>query len=80
VDVSLVVFEVECDIRLMQDVIGEILLDDAPFISQADNEITYTYMGVNLHDVPQYRPISDLYHRFRLYARFFRKPGPKATG
>jgi ABC-type glucose/galactose transport system permease subunit len=79
-DVSLVVFEVEGYIRQMQGVIGKILLYDMPFISQADNEIIYTRIGINFHDVPQYRPISDLHHRFRLYARFFGKPGSKSTG
>src|SRR6185312_9751360 len=52
VDLHLVVVHVKGDVSGVEEVVGEVLLDDVPLIAAADDEIVDAVAGVDLHDVP----------------------------
>jgi hypothetical protein len=74
-----VIAHIECYVRYMQVVVGEVLLDHVPLVAAADNEIVIALRRIDLHDVPQDRSPSDLDHRFRLDRGFFGQPCAQST-
>jgi hypothetical protein len=75
-----VLSEVEGHIGLMQEVIGEILLDRITLVTKADHEIGDAMLGISFEDMPEDRLASNLDHRFRADGRFFADPGAHAPG
>jgi hypothetical protein len=65
-----VVSNVKGDFRHVQEIVGKVPLDDAAFVTAADNEVIHPVSGVNLHYVPEDRAATDLDHRFRHEMRF----------
>jgi hypothetical protein len=43
---------VECDVRLMQEIIREVLLDHVALVAEADDELADAEGGIQFHDVP----------------------------
>src|SRR5215471_15827341 len=74
-----VAHEVDRDISPMQVIVGEIFLDHIALVTEADNEVCDAVVRVKLHDVPQYRSVSDLDHRLWADTGFFRQPGAHAA-
>ena len=58
-------------IRLMEKIVSEVFLDAISLISQADDEVVETKMGIGLHDMPENWLLTDFNHRFRLQVGFF---------
>src|ERR1700685_265002 len=49
-------------IRMMQKEIHEIFFDHVSLVTEAHDEIAKTVVRVNFHNMPKYRPPSDLDH------------------
>ena len=47
--------EIVCNVRGVQEVVREVLLDDVLLVACADDELVKTVVAVQLHDVPQNR-------------------------
>src|SRR6185369_229865 len=75
-----VLFEINGDVRRVQEVIGEILLDQITLVSKADDEIVYPVKRIGLHDVPEYRLPADFHHWLRAYRCLFAQPCAETTG
>ena len=72
VDLHVIVnIHVEGDIAGMQEVIGEIFLDQIALIATADDEFIDAEVAVDLEDVPEDRLAAYLHHRFGLELGFF---------
>src|SRR5688572_27415549 len=56
--------DVERHIGHVQVVIGKVLLEHVTLVAAADDEVTQTMTGIDLHDVPQDGPPADFNHRF----------------
>ena len=69
-----VVLHVERDIRHVQEIVREILLDQITAVPKAHHEVVYPVPGINLHDVPEDRLAAYLDHRLRAQVRFFADP------
>jgi hypothetical protein len=67
-------------VRHVEEVIGEIFLDDVAFVPAADHEIVDAVVCVDLHDVPQDRPPADLDHRLGAHGGFFTEARAEAAG
>ena len=80
VDDHVVAAHVERDVGHMQEVVGEILLDDIALIAAADHEVVDAVRGVDLQDVPQDRTAADLDHRLGAQAGFLGKPRAESAG
>src|SRR5262249_4587715 len=72
--------EVDRHVRRVEEVVGEILLDDVTFVAEAHDEIVEAVRRVSLHDVPENRLSADLHHGLGAHGRFFRKAGPESAG
>lgn len=75
-----VVGHVEGDVRHVQEVVGEVFLDDIAFVAEADDEVVDPMCGIKLHHVPKNRPSADLDHRLGPQMAFLTDPGAVATG
>src|SRR6185369_1465427 len=71
---------VERDVRHVQEVVGEVLLDDVALVAAADDEVVDAAGRVDLQDVPEDRPAADLDHRLGLEVGLLRKPAAEAAG
>ena len=64
--------ELEGDIRVEQQVVGEVRLDVGALVAEAEHELAQAVRRVELHHVPEQWPAADLDHRlgaeFRLFA------------
>jgi len=49
------------------------------FISQAENKFSKPIMGIDLHDMPQNGPVTDLNHGFGFKLGLFPEPGSKTS-
>ena len=47
----------------MRVVVEEVSLDDVAAVAERTDEVTEAVVGVDLHDVPEHRPVADLDHR-----------------
>ena len=79
VDLHLVVAEVEGYVRIMQEVVREILLDNVLLVAGQDDEIVVAVARVVLHDVPEDRHLPDLDHRLRTEMRLLGNTGSETT-
>ena len=66
-----IVGHIKSDVGHVQEIIGEVLLDDVTLITAANHEIVDAMCGVYLHDVPQNRFAPDFNHRFGREVGFF---------
>ena len=64
----------------MEEIIGEIFLDQVALIAQANDEIIDPRGAVNLHDVPQDRHSADLDHRLRPHICLLRETRAEPAG
>ena len=80
VDVHAVVRHVEGDVGHVQEVVGEVFLDDVALVAQADDEFADPVGRVDLHDVPQDRLAADLDHRLGADRGFFTEACAEAAG
>ena len=55
----------------MQEVVGEVLLDDVALVATANDKIIYAMGGIQLHDVPQDWSAADFDHWLGLEIGFF---------
>ena len=77
----LVVVHVEGDVGGVQEVVGEVLLDDVALVAAADDEVVDAVLRVDLEDVPEDGAAADLDHRLGAEARSLhemRVPRPPA--
>jgi hypothetical protein len=63
----------------MQEVVGEIFLDDVALVAAADDEVIDAMLGIDLQDVPENRPAAYLDHRLGPDNRLFRKARAEAA-
>src|SRR5260370_37388429 len=70
---------VEGHIGGMEEVVGEVLLDDVALVSAADDEVIDAVLGINLQNVPQNGPAANLDHRLGTNYRFFRETRAEAA-
>ena len=61
---AVIVLQGDGEVVVHRLVVEEIVLDDVPFVAEAEDELAQAVMGEDLHDVPQDRPAPDLHHRF----------------
>jgi hypothetical protein len=54
--------KIDADIRHVEGVIEEILLDHVPLVPKAHDELVDPVLGIDLHDVPEDRFAADLHH------------------
>jgi len=72
--------EVERDVAGLEEVAGEVLLDQVALVAQADHELVDPVDRVELHHVPEHRAAPDLDHRLGLDGRLFGEAGAETTG
>ena len=75
-----VVAHVEGHVGHVQEVVGEVLLDDVALVAQADHEVAEAVVAVRLHDVPQDRPLADLHHGLGPGGGLFGQAGAETAG
>ena len=63
----------------MNKIISKPFLNDMLLIPRADDKLVDSIRGIDLHDMPEDRHFTDLYHRFRLKGGFFGNAGSKTT-
>ena len=68
------------DIGHVQEVVGEIFLDDIALVAAADHEVVDAVRRVDLHDVPEDRLAADLDHRLGLQIALFGNASAKPAG
>jgi len=79
-DLHFVVGDVERDIGGVEEIIGEVFLDDVALVAQTDHEIVDAVGAVELHDVPEDRLAADLDHGLGFYRGFLGNPRAHTTG
>jgi Flp pilus assembly protein TadD len=77
VNLHAVMRHVERHIRHVQEVVGEIFLDDITLVAQADDEFIDTMGRVGFEYVPEYRLAADLHHGLGLDLGFFAQARPQ---
>ena len=80
VHLHLVRRDVERDVRHVQEVVREVLLDDVAAVAEADHEVVDAGLGVDLHDVPEIGlpPISIIGFGLSVDSSLIRVPRPPA--
>src|ERR1019366_944127 len=56
--------EANSEVTIHGFIVQEVILDHVAAISEAENELAHSVVGVHLHDVPQDGTAPDLHHRF----------------
>src|SRR5437899_8356711 len=69
----LIAMHIKGHIGGMEEVVGEVLLDDVTLVSATDDEVVDTVLRVNLQNVPENRTPANLHHRLGTNYRFFRE-------
>jgi hypothetical protein len=72
--------KVQSDVAHMQEIVGEVLLDEVALVAEAHHEFLHPVRGIQLHDVPQDGPAAYLDHGLGPGHRLFAQPGPEAAG
>ena len=67
---DVIVLQVDGDFGDVQKIIGKIFFDHVAFISEADDEVVDSVVGIYFHDVPENRFAADLDHRFGVSCSF----------
>jgi hypothetical protein len=80
VDFHDVLAHVKGDVGHVQEVVGEVFLDDIAFVAAADDKVVDSNLGLGLHDTPKNRLPADFDHRFWTDRDFFGDSGTEATG
>lgn len=70
---------VERDIRHVQEIVGEVFLDEVSLIAAADHEIMDPMGRIHFHDMPQDRLATDLDHGLRPEMGFFGNSGSETS-
>lgn len=76
----LVVGDVEGDVGGVQEVVGEVLLDDVALVTEADDKVVYSLLGVELEDVPKDGLAADLDHGLGAERGFFTETRTETAG
>ena len=76
----LVAGDVEGDVGGVQEVVGEVLLDDVALVSQADDEVVDALLRVELEDVPEDGLAADLDHGLGADGGFFTETRAETAG
>ena len=71
---------IESDVRHVQGVVREELLDHVALVAKADDEIVDAVGAVHFHDVPQDRATADFDQRFGAEACLFAQARAEAAG
>ncbi|MNT00499.1 hypothetical protein D3C72_1349330 [compost metagenome] len=79
VHVHAVFTHVEGDVRGVQEVVGEEVLDRIALVAEADHEVVNSVGGILLHDVPENWLAADLDHWLGLEVRLFTDARAEAT-
>lgn len=79
VDLHAVGAQVEGHVGHVQEVVGEVFLDDIALVATADDEVLDAMGRVELHDVPEDRLAADLDHGLGLKVGFFRQSRTEAA-
>jgi hypothetical protein len=74
-----IVGKINRDIRIVQEIIHEILLDHVAFVAKANDKIIEAIMAINFHDMPENGLTADLHHGLGPGICFFRYPGAEAS-
>ena len=74
-DLHRVLRHVERDVRHVQEVVGEVFLDDVALEAAADDEVRDAVRRVDLHHVPEQWLAADFDHRLRTQHGLFAEPG-----
>src|SRR4030095_5476511 len=74
-----VLVHVERDVRHVEEIVGEVLLDDVTAVAKADHELVDPEMRVDLHDVPKDRAAPDLDHGLWLEVGLLADAGSQST-
>jgi hypothetical protein len=78
--IQLIAAQFDGEIGVVQEILHEIFLYQKPFITQANDKFIEPVMAVDLHDMPEDRLTTDLYHRLWSGFCFFCDPGAQAAG
>ena len=68
------------DVGHVQEIIGEIFLDDITLVAAADHEIVDAMRRIDLHDVPENGLAADLDHRLRPEIALLGNASPEPSG
>ena len=79
-DVDVVGAEIDGEVGVVEQVVGEIFLDQIALVAQADDEVIDAMVGIGLEDVPEDGLATDLDHGLGLDQGFFGEPGAQAAG
>jgi hypothetical protein len=79
-DLHVIEINVEGYVAGVQEVIGEILLDNITFVTTADNEFIDAVVAIGFQDVPEDGLASHLHHRLGPQVGFLGETGAKAAG
>ena len=72
--------EVISDVRCVQEIVREVLLDYMLLIARTDDKLVVAVVGVELHNVKQDGHPAQFHHGLWFKLAFFRNSGAKATG
>ena len=64
----------------MEEVVGEVFLDDVALVSAADDEVVDAVLGVELEDVPEDGSAADFDHGLGAEGGFFTEACAEAAG
>src|SRR5271170_3146792 len=79
VDLHAVVPHVKGYVRLVQEIVLEVLLDDVPLVAKANNKVINSLSGVYFHHVPNDGHSAHFNHRLRLDVSLFRESRAQAA-
>ena len=79
-DLHLVIRDVERNVRHMEEVVREVLLDHVAAIAATDDELLNAMSGVGLHDVPKDRVPAHLNHWLGSRLCLLGEAGTQTTG
>ena len=65
--------EVKGHVGGVQEVVGEIFLDEIALVAEADDKVVHMMGGVDLHDVPEHGKAADFNHELGALRCFFAK-------
>lgn len=66
-----ILFDIERDVRRVQEVVSKVFFDQVPFVSAAYDEVVDVVLGINLQNVPENRFSAYLDHRLGAGIRYF---------
>ena len=76
----LVIAHVEGDVGHVEEVVGEVLLDDVALVAAADDEVVDAVLGVELEDVPEDGPAANFHHGLGTEGGLFADAGAEPAG